>query len=82
MYLELTNLTKTYKEKNAVKNISFNLEKGKLLCLLGPWIPVFHIDDFEAKQKEYDATIAIITVPVEVAQQVTDRILTGGIRAL
>ena len=36
MYLELTNLTKTYKEKNAVKNISFNLEKGKLLCLLGP----------------------------------------------
>ncbi|OLQ21670.1 redox-sensing transcriptional repressor Rex [Tannerella forsythia] len=45
-------------------------------------IPVFHIDDFEAKQKEYDATIAIITVPVEVAQQVTDRILTGGIRAL
>ena len=36
MYLELTNLTKTYKEKNAVKNISFNLERGKLLCLLGP----------------------------------------------
>ena len=43
---------------------------------------MFHIDDFEAKQKEYDTTITIITVPVEVAQQVTDRILTGGIRAL
>ena len=37
---------------------------------------------FTRQQKEYDATIAIITVPVEVAQQVTDRILTGGIRAL
>lgn len=44
-------------------------------------IPVFHIDDFEAKQKEYGATIAVITVPVEEAQTVTNRILTGGICA-
>ena len=45
-------------------------------------IPVFHMDDFPAKQKEYGATIGVITVPVEKAQEVTDRIIEGGIMAL
>ncbi|MDR3261754.1 MAG: redox-sensing transcriptional repressor Rex [Tannerella sp.] len=45
-------------------------------------IPVFHMDEFKEKQPIYRATIGIITVPVEEAQKVTDRILTGGIRAL
>lgn len=45
-------------------------------------IPVFHMDDFLAKQKEYGATIGVITVPVEKAQEVTDRIIEGGIKAL
>ena len=43
---------------------------------------VFHMDDFPAKQKEYGATIGVITVPVEKAQEVTDRIIEGGIKAL
>lgn len=45
-------------------------------------IPVLHIDDFPAKQKEYGATIGIITVPVEKAQEVTEQIIAGGIKAL
>lgn len=45
-------------------------------------IPVFHMDDFPAKQKEYGATIGVITVPVGKAQEVTDRIIEGGIKAL
>lgn len=45
-------------------------------------IPVFHIDDFPARQKVYGATIGIITVPVEKAQEVTDFIIAGGIKAL
>ena len=45
-------------------------------------IPGFHMDDFPAKQKEYGATIGVITVPVEKAQEVTDRIIEGGIKAL
>ncbi|RHJ90819.1 redox-sensing transcriptional repressor Rex [Parabacteroides bouchesdurhonensis] len=45
-------------------------------------IPVFHINDFPAKQKEYGATIGIITVPVEKAQEVTEQIIAGGIKAL
>lgn len=45
-------------------------------------IPVFHLDDFPAKQKEYGATIGVITVPVDKAQEVTEHIIAGGIRAL
>lgn len=45
-------------------------------------IPIYHIDDFLSKQKEYKATIGIITVPVENAQEVTDRVIAGGIKAL
>lgn len=45
-------------------------------------IPVFHLDDFPAKQKEYGATIGVITVPVDKAQEVTEQIIAGGIRAL
>ncbi|RHJ82475.1 redox-sensing transcriptional repressor Rex [Parabacteroides sp. AM08-6] len=45
-------------------------------------IPVYKMDDFPAKQKEYGATIGIITVPVESAQEVTEYIISGGIQAL
>lgn len=45
-------------------------------------IPVFHMRDFPVKQKESGATIGVITVPVEKAQEVTDQIIEGGIKAL
>ena len=45
-------------------------------------IPVFHLDDFPAKQKEFGATIGVITVPVDKAQGVTEQIIAGGIKAL
>ena len=43
-------------------------------------IPVYHMDDFPAKQKEYGATIGVITVPVDKAQEVTELIIAGGIK--
>lgn len=45
-------------------------------------IPVFHLKDFREKQKEYGTTIGIIAVPVEKAQEVTEEIIEGGIKAL
>ena len=45
-------------------------------------IPVFHMDEFKQKQKEYEVTIGILTVPVEEAQKVTECIIAGGIRAV
>jgi redox-sensing transcriptional repressor len=45
-------------------------------------IPVFHLREFPARQKTLDATIGIITVPVDQAQDVTDHIIAEGIKAL
>ncbi len=56
--------------------------KNDLVGAVVNGIPIFHIDDFLSKQKEYNATIGIITVPVENAQKVTDRVIAGGIKAL
>lgn len=35
MYLEIKNLSKTFADKKVVRNLNLNLEKGKILCLLG-----------------------------------------------
>ena len=45
-------------------------------------IPVFSISDLPEKQKEFGATIGIITVPVDKAQEITDFIVGNGIKAL
>lgn len=36
MFLEVKNISKKYEDKYAIKDVSFSLEEGKFLCLLGP----------------------------------------------
>ena len=36
MYVELKNINKTYGDYKASDNVSFGIEKGKLIGLLGP----------------------------------------------
>ena len=36
MFLQLSNLNKSFGEKKVVKNLSININKGEILCLLGP----------------------------------------------
>lgn len=36
MFLEVKNISKKYEDKYAIRDVSFSLEKGKFLCLLGP----------------------------------------------
>ncbi len=45
-------------------------------------IPIFHSDDFEAKMKEYDVNIGVLTVPISIAQEITDKMVDGGIKAV
>ena len=45
-------------------------------------IPIFHSDDFETKMKEYDVNIGVLTVPIEIAQKITDTMVAGGIKAV
>ena len=45
-------------------------------------IPIFHSDDFEAKMKEYDVNIGVLIVPINIAQEITNKIVDGGIKAI
>ena len=45
-------------------------------------IPIFHSDEFEKKREEYGVHIGVLTVPIQIAQQITDKMVQGGIRAV
>lgn len=45
-------------------------------------IPIFHSSEFEAKMKEYDVNIGVLTVPINIAQEITDKMVDGGIKAV
>lgn len=49
-------------------------------CLEG--IPIFHPAEFEQKREEYDVRIGVLTVPIEIAQSITDKMVAGGIKAV
>ena len=45
-------------------------------------IPIYHSDDFEAKMKEYDVKYRCIDLPINIAQEITDKMVDGGIKAV
>ncbi len=45
-------------------------------------IPIYHSDEFKQKMQEYDVNIGVLTVPIEIAQQITDSMVEGGIKAV
>lgn len=45
-------------------------------------VPIFHSDEFPQKMLDYDVQIGVLTVPVSIAQQVTDQMVEGGIKAV
>jgi len=45
-------------------------------------IPIFHSDEFLQKMEEYKVNIGVLTVPIEIAQDITDKMVDGGIKAV
>lgn len=45
-------------------------------------IPIYHSDEFEQRMKEYGVNIGVLTVPIEIAQRITDTMVSGGIKAV
>lgn len=45
-------------------------------------IPIYHTDDFYQIAKTYHVNIGILTVPIEIAQCITDTMVKGGIKAI
>ena len=45
-------------------------------------IPIYHSDDFEEKMQAYDVNIGVLTVPINIAQEITNKMVDGGIKAV
>lgn len=45
-------------------------------------IPVYHTDDFEKVMNTNPVNIGMLTVPINIAQEITDRMVAGGIKAV
>lgn len=45
-------------------------------------IPIYHTDDLEQHVKESGVNIAVLTVPINIAQEVTDHIVAAGMKAI
>ena len=39
-------------------------------------------DEFEIKMKSCDVNIGVLTVPINIAQEITDKMIAGGIKAV
>lgn len=49
-------------------------------CIAG--IPIYHTDEFPEIIKKSDVNIGILTVPISIAQKITDYMIDGGIKAV
>lgn len=45
-------------------------------------IPIYHIDDFEKVMAGNQVNIGVLTVPINHAQEITDKMIAGGIKAV
>ncbi len=45
-------------------------------------IPIHHTDDFEERMKNSQVNIGVLTVPINYAQEVTDKMVEAGIKAI
>lgn len=45
-------------------------------------IPIYHSDDFEKVMAQMRVRIGVLTVPINMAQEITDKMVNGGIEAV
>ena len=45
-------------------------------------IPIYHSDDFEKRMKLDGVNIGVLTVPIANAQEISDKMIAGGIKAI
>lgn len=68
------------KNNNTKIEFAFDVEQAKVGTNIGE-VPIYHLDDLEDKITG-EISVAILTVPASVAQQITDRLLKCGIKGI
>lgn len=72
----LPNADRPYTRRSAGKQQVANLQGHETADISND---VIH---FEKKMREYDVNIGVLTVPIEIAQKITDTMVAGGIKAV
>ncbi|WP_078415065.1 redox-sensing transcriptional repressor Rex [Priestia abyssalis] len=68
------------KNNNTKIEFAFDVEKAKVGTNVRE-VPIYHLDDLEDKITG-EISVAILTVPASVAQQITDRLVKSGIKGI
>lgn len=69
------------KNNNTKIAVGFDVSPDKVGKEIGD-VPIYHMDDIEKVVEEEGIEVAILTIPAQVAQPVTDRLLEAKIRAI
>jgi redox-sensing transcriptional repressor len=69
------------KNNNTKIEIAFDVDENKVGTKIGN-VPVYHMDDLEKKIEEEEIQVAILTIPAQVAQAVTDRLAQVNIKGI
>lgn len=60
---------------------AFDVDPKKIGTIINN-IPIYHIDEYPKRLKEYGVDIGVLTVPISIAQRTTDIMIKEGIKAV
>ncbi|WP_338752892.1 redox-sensing transcriptional repressor Rex [Bacillus sp. FJAT-52991] len=69
------------KNNNTKIQMAFDVDQDKVGTIIGD-VPIYHLDDLEEKLKKASVQVAILTVPSQAAQSITDRLADSEIKGL
>ena len=69
------------KNNNTKIEMAFDVSPEKVGTYIGD-VPLYHMDDLEKKLENQDIKVAILTVPSQVAQSITNRLVDANIKAI
>ena len=69
------------KNNNTKIEMAFDVSPEKVGSYIGD-VPLYHMDDLEEKLENQNIKVAILTVPSQVAQSITNRLVDANIKAI
>ena len=69
------------KNNNTKIEMAFDVSPEKVGSFIGD-VPLYHMDDLEEKLENQNIKVAILTVPSQVAQSITNRLVDANIKAI
>lgn len=69
------------KNNNIRISAGFDVDK-ELIGTIRENVPIYHVDDLVSQIEDQQIEVAILTVPIDDAQAMTDRLVEGGIKGI